>query len=32
VSLTGPDGAVLGVEDVTTSPAAAALPRVVGGR
>ncbi len=32
VSLTGPDGAVLGVETVTTSPAAAALPRVVGGR
>ncbi len=32
VSLTGPDGAVLGVEDVTSSPTAATLPRLVGGR
>ena len=32
VSLTGPDGDVLGVEDVTSSPTAATLPRLVGGR
>jgi len=32
IPLTGPDGSVLSVEDVTTDPRAAALPRVLGGR